>query len=227
MIKTEFMELYEKLSKLNESKADTQKLIDFAGETLANKFLALKAKLKAPENDLYYWIKNKTPQELQNKIIEVETTTTKSRQRKQVAQGAELVAENDYWKVYLITTPEAAKIYGKDTRWCISMRDNTMFWEKYKHCDIYVFITKEFYDASGKCSKLALVYDPEDGGFEIFNQRDERLDRVPNCPIIPGVLEDSWLSGAKYYIELDEGLYISTEAPFGDFESELFAEPDA
>lgn len=50
----EFMQIYEELTELNEAKADTQKLIDFAGEDLANRFLAVKNRLKAPENDLYY-----------------------------------------------------------------------------------------------------------------------------------------------------------------------------
>ena len=50
----EFLELYEELSALNEGKVDTQRLVDFAGQELADRFLAIRNKLKSPENDLYY-----------------------------------------------------------------------------------------------------------------------------------------------------------------------------
>ena len=57
----ELDKLYEEQTAfLMESKADTQNLINFAGVELASRFFSVKNKLKAPENDLYYWIKNKT-----------------------------------------------------------------------------------------------------------------------------------------------------------------------
>jgi hypothetical protein len=59
---------------LTEAKADTQRLIDFAGQDIADRFLAIKNKLKAPENDLYYWIKNKTVDELEQAINAAEGT---------------------------------------------------------------------------------------------------------------------------------------------------------
>ena len=66
--KNDFIKLYEELSILNEAKADKQKLIDFAGPDLAARFEANKKKLKAPENDLYYWIKNKTVAETKRTV---------------------------------------------------------------------------------------------------------------------------------------------------------------
>jgi hypothetical protein len=59
MIYSDFIKLYEKLSAINEvtlteAKADTQKLITFAGKDLADRFLKIKHRLKTPENDLYY-----------------------------------------------------------------------------------------------------------------------------------------------------------------------------
>ena len=50
----DFLDLYEELSVLNEAKADIQRLIDFVGSEYADKFLAIKHRLKSPENDLYY-----------------------------------------------------------------------------------------------------------------------------------------------------------------------------
>jgi hypothetical protein len=59
----EEFKLYETMwDNLNEAKADTERLVTFAGQELADRFQAIKNKLKSPENDLYYWIKNKTPE---------------------------------------------------------------------------------------------------------------------------------------------------------------------
>lgn len=92
----EFLDLYNELSTLNEAKADAQRLVAFAGQKLADKFLAIRNKLKSPENDLYYWIKNKTPGELEAFIKEREATKSNTQLKKEVAeQGAELIEETD------------------------------------------------------------------------------------------------------------------------------------
>ena len=80
-----FMQVFEELDSLTEAKADTQRLIDFAGEDLANRFLAIKDRLKSPENDLYYWIKNKTVEELEAAVLEIENTKSKSQMKKDIA----------------------------------------------------------------------------------------------------------------------------------------------
>jgi hypothetical protein len=91
----DFLDLYEELSILNEAKADTQRLIDFVGSEYADKFLAIKHRLKSPENDLYYWIKNKEPEELINTIDNLEATSTNKEIRDESKAGGILVAENE------------------------------------------------------------------------------------------------------------------------------------
>ena len=58
---------------LEEAKEDQQRLIHFAGNSLAKRFFDLKNKngLKSPENDIYYWLK-KTPLELETRVTEIE-----------------------------------------------------------------------------------------------------------------------------------------------------------
>ena len=68
---------------LSESKADEQRLIDFAGINLAKRFFALRQRFKSPENDLYYWIKNKTPQELEQAVSNLENTKSNTQIRKE------------------------------------------------------------------------------------------------------------------------------------------------
>ena len=108
-------------AKLNEAKEDKQKLIDHVGKEDAEYFFKLKdsGRLKPPYNDLYYWLKRK-PSELNNYINDVGLTITKSQQRKLDKQGADLLYDEDGWKVYKINTYDSAKYYGKGTKWCIS-----------------------------------------------------------------------------------------------------------
>ena len=64
---------------ITEAKADTQKLIDFAGEDLAKQFLANKQRIKPPMNDLYYWLKR--PLEEFEEFMD-QLTSTKTRREK-------------------------------------------------------------------------------------------------------------------------------------------------
>lgn len=147
MIKSDFIKLYEELNILYEAKADTQKLIDFAGQELADRFLKLKHKLKSPENDLYYWIKNKSVEDLASRLDDIEASNRdKADKSKAVESGAELVGENGVYRVYHITTYEAAKKYGAATKWCITGINNygRRYWDEYtdKGVEFYFFLPK-------------------------------------------------------------------------------------
>jgi hypothetical protein len=177
MIKTDFIKLYEELSELNEAKADTQKLIDFAGQDLADRFLAIKPKLKAPENDLYYWIKKHSVDELESAVTAAETSVSKTQTKKDIADaGAKLVCDTEHWKVYEITTFEASQKYGRDTKWCITGINDygDEFWNKYTGhgIEFYFLITKGKYDPRGNDSKIALAVYPNKLDIEVFNQQD-------------------------------------------------------
>lgn len=188
-----------KVNSLFEAKADTQRLIDFAGENLANRFLAVKNKLKAPANDLYYWINNKTVDELEQAISTAEGTKSNTQMKKDIAdQGAELVADTAHWRVYHITSFEASQKYGRDTKWCITGIDNygDQYWRDYtsKGVQFYFAIAKENYDPRGNDSKFAFAAYSGDSGMsviELYDQQDERvsLNDIPyNQEInIPGV----------------------------------------
>ena len=211
----EFLKLWEELSELNEAKADTEKLITFAGEELANRFLAIKHRLKAPENDLYYWIKNKTPAELEQFVSNLESTKSKTKSTKDIAEGATLIGENDYWKVYHITTFEAARKYGRDSKWCITGVPQTeedeegtsQWWDEYKEdgCEFYFYITKGKYNPRGRISKFALAVYPS-GRYHIFDQQDIEVPGIVNAPDIPGLPNVNLIRSAYY-------LYDGTPVP--------------
>lgn len=189
----ELDKLYEEV--ISESRADTQRLVDFAGHDLASRFFAIKHKLKAPENDLYYWIKNKSVKELERAISNQENTKSNTQAKKETTgQGAELVCETDHWKVYHITTYEAAQAYGRDTHWCITGINEwgDKYWNEYKEkgVDFYFFITKDSYDPRGIDSKFALAIYPNND-CEVFNQKDGEVSLLDIKYIyevnIPGV----------------------------------------
>ena len=181
---SEFLKLYEELNKINatsltEAKADVQKLIDFAGQDLANRFLKIKHRFKSPENDLYYWLKNKTVNELEQAVIELENTSSKYKLKKtNMSDGAQLVNETEHWKIYHITTFEASKIYGRDTKWCITGVNGygDKYWKNYteKGITFYFLITKQNYNSRGSNSKFAFAVYP-DGYIQIYNQLDTEV----------------------------------------------------
>jgi hypothetical protein len=191
----DFLKLWEELSELNEAKADTQRLIDFAGEDLTNRFLAIKSRLKSPENDLYYWIKNKTPEEFEQRVVEVENTKSTTSMRKDAIAGADLVQETPHWKIYHITTFEASQYYGRDTKWCITGVNNygDKYWRQYTNKGIafYFLIAKDNYDPRGNDSKIALAIYPNKKHVEVYNQQDYPIffSAIPYCKEIniPGI----------------------------------------
>ena len=180
---------------LSESKADEQRLIDFAGMSLAKRFFALRQRFKSPENDLYYWIKNKTPQELEQAVSSLENTKSNTQKRKENVSGATLVSESEHWKVYEITTFGASQYYGRDTRWCITGVDGfgDRYWNNYTDYGIefYFFISKDNYDPRGIYSKVALALYPYNDSYELYDQRDRNcyLKDIPYWEEIqiPGV----------------------------------------
>ena len=175
----EFLKIWEELSELNEAKADTQRLIDFAGEDLAKRFLVVKNRLKAPENDLYYWIKNKTVDELEQAINNLENTKSITKAKKDIADaGAELVYESVHWKIYHITTFEASQKYGRDSKWCITGINGygDKYWKEYTSngVNFYFLITKGEYDPRGRNSKFAIAIYPNKM-CEVFDQGDGKI----------------------------------------------------
>ena len=104
---------------------DRKDLKAFAGTDLANRYLSLRPKLQAPENDLGYWIKKGNLKEFEKFITDWETGKIKSKtqdKKEKRLEGAELVFNDKGWKTYFITTYQAAKQLGSGTTWCITGR---------------------------------------------------------------------------------------------------------
>ena len=107
-------------SLLLEGKRDQEILRDFLGDDYYDKYTSIKNKIKDPEyKDIYKLIK-KDPNDVKDYIDSFQSNTDVRRSKK--SDGAKLIYKDDLWKVYRITTYEAAQLYGSHTRWCISGR---------------------------------------------------------------------------------------------------------
>ena len=103
-----------------EGKRDQEILLDFLGDDYYDKYTSIKNKIKDPEyKDIYKLIK-KDPNEVKDYIDSFQSNTDVRRSKK--ASGSELVYDKNGYKIYRITTPEAAQLYGSHTKWCIAGR---------------------------------------------------------------------------------------------------------
>ena len=186
---------------LDEAKEDNQKLIDFVGDDYANIFFALKkqGRLKSPQNDIYYWLK-KNPQELRDFLMDMHLSRSNSEQRRLDKSGADLVYNKDGWKIYKINTYDAAKYYGKGTKWCISGNypgqesKGEAYFNDYKNLgvkDYYFIINPEnhkwCYLYANANFPESVLWDEKDNG--VSNIYD---DTIPNFPkeaieVLPGI----------------------------------------
>jgi hypothetical protein len=106
-------------SLLLEGKRDQEILNNFLGDDYYNKFQIIKNKIKDPEYKDIYKIIKKDPDDVKSYIDTIQSSSDKRREDK---KGAQLLYEDDDWKVYRITTYPAAQLYGKNTKWCITGR---------------------------------------------------------------------------------------------------------
>lgn len=186
---------------LDEAKEDNQKLIDFIGDEYANIFFTLKkqGRLTSPQNDIYYWLKKK-PQELRDFLMDMHLSRSNSEQRRLDKSGADLVYNKDGWKIYRIDTYDAAKYYGKGTKWCISGNypgqesKGEAYFNDYKNLgvkDYYFIINPEnhkwcYLYANANFPESVLWDEKDNGVSDIYD------DTVPNFPkgaieVLPGI----------------------------------------
>lgn len=195
-----FKRLFE-AEELVESRKNDEDFTAIYGEERLNKFKAQKVRMQSPNNDITYWIgmaRRESVEEATRKfdelITELENTKTRSQKRKENAQGAELIFEDENWKVYHITTYEAAAQYGSHTKWCITGRypgyrndaDGRGFFNRYLANDYtgyYFFIRKDGSDIK------YCVCPKQSGGFDIWTPTDGRYTEFPGDLDLSGIPE--------------------------------------
>lgn len=181
---------------LQESKADLEKFRQWCGnDELYNRFMKLRPRLAnirftdgSKGDDIYFWMKNNTPKDLEDTLQDLEATPTKKEREKRAQEGAKLLYNQNGWKVYKIETQEASQKYGKGSMWCISGEGGydlgDGYWEGHED-NTYFFIHGN--------EKYALIWHKGDSVWDIWNEEDEIIPYIPNAPKVDGLPDISKL----------------------------------
>ena len=150
--------------------ADSQ-LIDAAFQQF--KQLKDKGLLSLEQKDIDRY---KSFEELRQVLSSLSTVKTKTQQKKeQKVAGAELVYEDDSWKVYHITTEEASKLYGKGTQWCISAEKDNRFNDYASKNTIYIAVKP------GVWTKRAVTVS-KNGLTNVYDMQDNVVNMTSDMP---------------------------------------------
>ena len=175
---------------LNESKEDWEKFRKWCNDdSLYNWFLALRKRLANLEvgyykkaDDIYWWMKHRTPIDLFNYLDEVQHSPTKKERERSAKEGAKLLYDANGWKVYEITTYEASVKYGKGTTWCISGENG---YEGYDYFSDYAGSGDKIYFYIKGDDKWAVIVD---GSYwTIFDALDNKVASIPGAPQVEGL----------------------------------------
>ena len=183
-------------------------LRNWAGEELAARFFDLRQRFPSPENDLDYWIKNKTPEELKTYMDTFKSKNQKEKEER--LAGAEKIYSDDKWLVVHCTTYNAMKQYGKGTKWCISGNypghegRGKQYFDSYlndRYSGYYVYINRESDDKWCVC-----ILQSNKDEADIWNAKDYTVEVIPNAPIIKGMPDVS----GRLQVD-DDGVLIVTD----------------
>ena len=94
------------------------------GNELTNRFWNLRNRLPGnlPEKDLNWWFSNnKSSEDLDAYLTDWETGNRRSNRQihRDNLAGAEMLYDDEYIRIYKVTTYNAAKVLGRGTKWCI------------------------------------------------------------------------------------------------------------
>lgn len=141
-------------------------------------FKALKPRIKeADERDIDKWAKQGW-EKFKSFVDELKGTKSGQQLKKEEkAEGAEMVAENDDWRVYHIVTHKACMMYGSNTKWCITQQNGT-HWKNYTKAgnNFYFILSKT--KRESPWNKIALAVDKK-GDKSYFDEQDKHHSELP------------------------------------------------
>ena len=161
-----------------EGKQDQEILNNFLGDEYYNKYNSIKNKITDNEYKDIYKLIQKDPDEVKDYIDNIKSNTDKRRKNK---SGAKKLYEDSDWIVYRITTYEAAVLYGKNTKWCITGRYNG----HEEHGEEYFYDYIDDYNLDGgyyfyiskkdPSEKYCILQDKDKSIVSIWNASDENI----------------------------------------------------
>jgi len=129
------------------------------------------------EKNIDRWGK-KTFQEFKSFVDQLTETRTKSQDKKlKKMEGAELVAQNDDYYIYRITTHDAVLAYGSGTKWCITQPDGR-YWKQYSARNNFYFFIAKHKSKNDPLYKVAMTVNRK-GKKTYWDALDEQMDTPP------------------------------------------------
>lgn len=157
-----------------------------------DKFKKLRDKNKLPTSDknIDTWGKSSF-QDFKKFIDNKEKLKTISEEKKLIKhKNAKLIAENDGWRIYHITDHKACKLYGSNTKWCITQSDG-IEWSNYDfNNNIYFLISKNL-PSDNPWFKIALLVN-EKGTKTYWDALDKDHSSVPSSLHIPNFTAETF-----------------------------------
>ena len=183
-------------SLLFEGKQDQENLLNFLGQDYYDKYNLIKNKITDPEYKDIYKLMKKDIADVEDYIDNLEKKQSNmDLRRKAKDSGAKLIYNRNGWKVYRITTYEAAVQYGKGTKWCITSKHDEGRW----YFNNYIVNSDGGYyfyiNTKNDNEKYCLILNKNGSIRSIWNAQDHELDihevrtETPDFPSVPTVLE--------------------------------------
>lgn len=190
---------------LLEGKRDQEILNNFLGDDYYSKYQAIKNKIKdADYKDIYKLVK-KDLDDVKDYIDNFQSKTSVKQKTK--SSGSKLIYDKDGWKVYRITTYNAAQLYGKNTKWCITGRYAGHEERGEEYFDKYIETRKldggYYFYISDDNDKYCLLKKKDGTIDSIWMANDERVTSAnilkvrPDFPSVSGVFEFNSKSNNK------------------------------
>ena len=129
--------------------------------------------------------------ELEDAAKEASERTTGRQKRALSKEGSETVWENEDSVLVFVGTRESCQLYGKGTKWCITMRDASFF-EQYTGANVVFYFLLRRSPEGDPLDKIALAVkrDRENrvivGELELFDARDKNVSRGALAKRVPG-----------------------------------------
>src|SRR3990167_1944160 len=129
--------------------------------------------------------------ELEDAAKEASERTTGRQKRALSKEGSETVWENEDSVLVFVGTRESCQLYGKGTKWCITMRDASFF-EQYTGANVVFYFLLNRSPKGDPFDKVALAVkrDRENrvlaGELELFDAGDKNISREALAKRIPG-----------------------------------------
>jgi len=137
----------------------------------------------AKQKDIDQW---KDFEALQDFVDKLDSESTVSRKLGgQKTDGAELIAENEGWRVYKILNHQACMRYGDDTQWCIKKPDGQQWRDYSADNDFYFFIAKKR-PPGDRWFKIAMKVEP-DGTRAYWDAEDQPREGAAKVPTSLGL----------------------------------------